>query len=219
MFLRQSVRDTAESWKNPNSFWHDTTTNNMRMQCLNDQINEFSRFISKTADKRRIVWIPECDIAFANLKSHLASLLFLTSLKEGDDLFLYIVTFEEVVSVVLIYQREQEQILMYYHSKQLQGAELRYSPIEKIMYVVIHAYHCFHTYFLSHSIIILTTFSLCRMPHELKLLGRMEKWEIELNEFQIDFHPMSTIKGQATVEFIFELTQTVVHRRSQELQL
>lgn len=65
--------------------------------------------------KGKIIWLPKCDIAFHNLKSHLDFLPLLTSPKLEEELFLYITAFEEAVNVVLICKREQEQASIYYH--------------------------------------------------------------------------------------------------------
>lgn len=128
----------------------------------------------KTTAKGKIVRTPKCEMAFNKLKSHLV-LPLLTSSRLGENRFLYIATSEEVDNVVLISQREQEQVPIYNHSKWLEGAEVWYSLIKKIIYVVIHTCHHFRAYFLTHTIMVLATCSLCRMLHKLKLSGRMTK--------------------------------------------
>lgn len=84
---------------------------------LNGRINALSRFISQTVDKCKsffsvtencyegnITWMTECEEAFGKLKTFLASLPMLISAKEGEDLFLYVATPEEAVSVVVNYR-------------------------------------------------------------------------------------------------------------------
>ena len=39
-----------------------------------------------------------------------------------------------------------------------------------------------------------------------KIAGRMALWAIELNEFDIQYHPHTAIKGQVIADFIAELT-------------
>ena len=36
--------------------------------------------------------------------------------------------------------------------------------------------------------------------------GRMIQWAIELNQFDIEYHPRTAIKAQALVDFIAEFT-------------
>ena len=36
--------------------------------------------------------------------------------------------------------------------------------------------------------------------------GRMVQWAIELNQFDIEYHPRTAIKAQALVDFIVEFT-------------
>ena len=189
------------------------------VQRLNGRINALSRFISQTADKCKpffqllktaakgsITWTTECEEAFTKLKAHMSSLPMLTSPRDGEDLYLYIAASEEAVSAVLIAQRDKEQVPIYYHSRRLQGAEIRYSPIEKIVYAVIHACRRFRAYFLAHTIVVLTSCPLRRLLHKPDISGRLTKWAIELSEFDLDFRPATAIKGQAVADFMVELT-------------
>jgi hypothetical protein len=41
---------------------------------------------------------------------------------------------------------------------------------------------------------------------KLDLSGRLANWVIELGEFDIEFHPRNTIKGQALADFLAEFT-------------
>ena len=41
----------------------------------------------------------------------------------------------------------------------------------------------------------------------LECSGRLTKWAIELSEFDIEFKPRTSIKGQAVVDFILEFTR------------
>ena len=40
-----------------------------------------------------------------------------------------------------------------------------------------------------------------------KAAGRMALWEIELSEFDVQYRPRTTIKGQVVADFIAEYTQ------------
>lgn len=60
-----------------------------------------------------------------------------------------------------------------------------------------HVCH-FFTYFLAHP--------LWYMLKKSDLLGRFVKWAFKLNEFNIDFLPITSIKDQVVDDFIFKLT-------------
>jgi hypothetical protein len=40
------------------------------------------------------------------------------------------------------------------------------------------------------------------------LSGRLVNWAIELGQFDIEFHPRTTIKGQALADFLIELSDS-----------
>ena len=42
--------------------------------------------------------------------------------------------------------------------------------------------------------------------NSLEAAGRMIQWAIELNQFDIEYHPRTAIKAQALVDFIAEFT-------------
>ncbi|KAL5552406.1 hypothetical protein UlMin_002582 [Ulmus minor] len=63
-------------------------------------------------------------------------------------------------------------------------------------------------YFQAHTIIIPTKFPLKQVFQKPEASGRLAKWFIELGEFDIQFKPRTTIKGQALADFIAEFTYT-----------
>ena len=42
--------------------------------------------------------------------------------------------------------------------------------------------------------------------NKIEAAGRMVQWVIELNQFNIEYHPRTAIKAQALVDFIAEFT-------------
>ena len=53
---------------------------------------------------------------------------------------------------------------------------------------------------------VLTNYSLCQVLQKPEASGRLLKWAIELGQFDVNFRPRTTIKGQALVDFIVEFT-------------
>ena len=61
-------------------------------------------------------------------------------------------------------------------------------------------------YFQAHVINVLTDHLLKRAMNKLEATGRLIQWAVELNEFDIRYHPRKAIKAQALVDFITEFT-------------
>ena len=57
-------------------------------------------------------------------------------------------------------------------------------------------------YFQAHVINVLTDHLLKRAMNKLEATGRLIQWAVELNEFDIRYHPRKAIKAQALVDFI-----------------
>ncbi|KAL0408326.1 UNVERIFIED_CONTAM: hypothetical protein Sradi_1767000 [Sesamum radiatum] len=82
-------------------------------------------------------WTEECEQALQNLKSYLATPPLLANPKQGETLFLYLAVSEQAVSTVLVRESEKVQNPVYYVSKMLQGAEKRYTQIEKLALALV----------------------------------------------------------------------------------
>ena len=61
-------------------------------------------------------------------------------------------------------------------------------------------------YFHAHSIEVLTNYPLHQVLQKPEALGRLLNWAIELGQFDVNFCPKMTIKGQALADFIAEFT-------------
>ena len=79
----------------------------------------------------------ECEVAFQELKCYISNPSFLSSLKEEEDLFLYLAVFATAVSMTLIREEQRVQCLVYYISQAFQGAEARYPQMEKITFALV----------------------------------------------------------------------------------
>ncbi|XP_056690068.1 uncharacterized protein [Spinacia oleracea] len=62
-------------------------------------------------------------------------------------------------------------------------------------------------YFLAHKLVLYTDQPLKQPLTKLDAAGRMLKWAIELNAFDISYEPRKAIKGQAFADFIAEMTR------------
>ena len=113
-------------------------------------------FYETQKKEKAFAWGEDCDKAFIQLKEYLFSPLILTWLKVGETLFLYIAVFDKVVRIVLITEIDGNQRLVYYTSKVLHVAKMRYQKIEKLAHVVALASKKLKHYFWDHLVIVQT---------------------------------------------------------------
>ncbi|XP_022854655.1 uncharacterized protein LOC111375964 [Olea europaea var. sylvestris] len=81
-----------------------------------------------------------------------------------------------------------------------------YTLAEQLALALIVASRKLRQYFQSHPIIVLTNQPLKHILQKPDVSGRLLRWAIELGEFDIEFKPHPSIKGQALADFIAELT-------------
>lgn len=91
-----------------------------------------------------------------------------------------------------------------YTSKCLVSPELNYLPLNKLVLALIITSRKLRHYFDAHSIKVLTSSLIKTVLRKADLLGRKEKWSVELGRFHIKYEPRTTIKGQIIANFIDE---------------
>ena len=90
-------------------------------------------------------------------------------------LFAYIAVASHAVSWVLIWVDSGIQRPVYYVSKSLHEAEVRYLPLEKAILVVVHATRKLPHYFQSHTVIVLTQLPFRSLLQSADYTGRIAK--------------------------------------------
>ncbi len=98
-----------------------------------------------------------------------------------------------------------EQWPVYYVSKSLHGAEVRYPLLQKAIYALVLASRRLHPYFHGHPIIVQSNLPLRDIMKRVDHSGRLSKWCIELEEYDITYEPRKAIKAQALADFIAEV--------------
>ncbi|GKV51226.1 hypothetical protein SLEP1_g57895 [Rubroshorea leprosula] len=126
--------------------------------------------------------------------------------KYGELLYLYLGISDEAISSVLVREEARQQKPIYYISSVLHGAELRYLIAEKAALAVVTSARKLRSYFQSHPIIVLTDQPLRQILQKPECSGRLIKWAVELEEFEITFQQRSAIRAQALTDFIVECT-------------
>ena len=141
--------------------------NPKEFQKLTGMTAALSRFISRSADRCRpffllmnkwkgFKWIEEFALAFRQLKEYLSHPLIMSSLEMDEILFAYTAVTPYVVSLVLMRVDSGIQRPVYYVSKSLHEAEIRYLPLKKAIMVVVHETRKLPHNFQAHTIVILT---------------------------------------------------------------
>ena len=80
----------------------------------------------------------------------------MSSLEADEILFTYIMVAPHAISLVLIQIDDGIQRPVYYVSKSLHEAQVRYLPLEKAILAVVHATRKLLHYFQAHAIVVLT---------------------------------------------------------------
>ena len=119
-------------------------------------------------------------------------------------LFAYIAVASHAISLVLIWVDSSVQKPVYYISKSLHEAEIRYLPLEKAILAVVHGTCKLPHYFQSHTVVVLTQLPLRSLRRSVDYTGRIAKWGMILGAFDIKYMPRISIKGQVLTELVAE---------------
>ena len=113
-------------------------------------IAALNQFISRSADRCRpfyllinkwkgFEWSEDCIVAFQQLKEYLFQPSIMFSPEANEVLYAYIAVAPYAVNLVLIRDNNGLRKPVYYVSKSLHEAEIRYLPLEKVILAVVHA--------------------------------------------------------------------------------
>nr|XP_025634567.1 uncharacterized protein LOC112728581 [Arachis hypogaea] len=187
------------------------------LQRLSDRLTALSRFLSASATralpffnlmKKGIVfeWTPVYEEAFKHFKEILATPPVLGKPKVGEPLYLYLAITEEALATVLVREEGKVQQPIYFVSRELQGAELRYSKLEKLALALLTSSRRLRQYFQGHRVVVRTDQGIHQVLQKPDLAGRMMTWAIELSQYDLRYEPRHAIKAQAMADFLVEVT-------------
>ena len=177
-----------------------------------------NRFISRSVDRCRpfyllinkwkgFEWTKECFVAFQQLKDYLAQPLIMSSPEPDEALFAYIAMAPYAISLVLIRVDCNVKWPVYYVSKSLHEAEVRYLPLEKAILAVVLGTRKLPHYFQTHTIVVLTQLLFKAILRSADYTGRIAKWGTILGAFDIKYMPRTSIKGQVLADLVAEFIE------------
>nr|GEY61639.1 reverse transcriptase domain-containing protein [Tanacetum cinerariifolium] len=124
-----------------------------KVQSLNGKLASLNRFLSKSAETSLLLfkplkkcskksdfhWTSKAEQAFKQLKQHLSELPLLVAPKPKEELIVYLSASYGAISAVLMTERGTVQTPIYFISYALQGLELNYTPMEKLVLSLVFA--------------------------------------------------------------------------------
>ncbi|XP_072147459.1 uncharacterized protein [Setaria viridis] len=117
------------------------------------------------------------------------------------------------VSTVLAVERQEPghthmaQRPAYYVSEVLSDSKIRYTWVQKLLYIVLISSRKMRHYFQVHKICVVSSYPIGEILHKRDVNDRVVKWSVELSEFDLDFCPRHAIKSQILADFIAESTE------------
>ncbi|GJT16463.1 reverse transcriptase domain-containing protein [Tanacetum coccineum] len=179
------------------------------VQKLNGKLASLNRFLSKSAEKLlpffKILkkctkkgdfqWTREAGVAFKQMKKLIAELPMLTAPKEKEELIMYLAAAKEAIIAVLMTERGGKQLPVYFVSRALRGPEINYTPMEKLVLALLSASRRLKRYFQAHIIVVITDQPIKQLLSKSEISGRMLKWKLELEGYDIQYRPRTSIKG------------------------
>uniref|UniRef100_A0A2N9IYR7 Uncharacterized protein n=1 Tax=Fagus sylvatica TaxID=28930 RepID=A0A2N9IYR7_FAGSY len=162
------------------------------------------RFISRSADKckpffrllgkrSRFEWDEECSVAFQAIKAYLSTPPCLSIPNPGEPLFLYLAVSDHA-----------DQRPVFFVSKTMDEAELRYLPLEKAALALLYAAKKLPHYFQSSTVTVLSDLPLKMLLQRSDFTGRITRWGVYLGSLGVEYKPRTAIKGQVLAEFLAE---------------
>ena len=136
----------------------------------------------------------------------------LASPETGETLFVYLAVSKVAISASLFKENsDRSQKPVFYVSKSLANAETGYSHLEQVTLALRIAAKKLRSYFQAHPIVVLTDLPLWSTLHKPEFFGRIARWAVELSEYDIQYKPRLSKKGQVLDDFKAEIPQSKTH--------
>jgi len=191
-------------------------TNKTEHQSLIGKINFIRRFISNLSGKIRafspllklkadqeFVWGKEQQLALDKINNYLANPPVLVPPQHGKPFRLYLSTDDAVIGSALIQEFEGKERVIYYLSRRLVDAEVRYSATEKLCLCLYFSCIKLRHYLLSAECTVICKDDIVRYMLSMPIMsGRIGKWILALSKFDLCYESAKAVKGQIMADFV-----------------
>ncbi|XP_072062247.1 uncharacterized protein [Arachis hypogaea] len=152
------------------------------VQRLTGKLTALSRFLGASTEraipffnlmKKGIAfeWTPACEEVFSHFKKILSEPPVLSKPREGKPLYLYLAVTTQAMAAVLVREEDKTQHPIYFISKVLQGAELKYTKLDNLAYALLTSSRRLKQYFQGHVIILRTDQAIRQAKYEALIRG------------------------------------------------
>nr|GEY27221.1 reverse transcriptase domain-containing protein [Tanacetum cinerariifolium] len=129
----------------------------------------------KLEDVREFQRPKPVEAALKEMKKLIAKLPTLTAPLEKEELIVHLAAAREAVSAVLMTEREAKKMSVYFVSRALQGPEINYMLMEKLVLALVHASKRLKRYLQAHTIIVITYQPIKQILSRPEVTGRLQK--------------------------------------------
>ncbi|GJR54003.1 reverse transcriptase domain-containing protein [Tanacetum coccineum] len=160
--------------------------------------------LKKCIKKSNFYWTPEAEQAFKQLEQHISELPMLVAPRPKEELIMYLSASHGAVGAVLMTERDMIQTPVYFVSRALQGPELNYTPMEKLILALVCAAKRLRRYFQAYLIAVIMDQPIKKIMSRPDVAGRLQKWSVMLGEHNITYPTRTSVKGQILADFLVE---------------
>ncbi|GJT86705.1 reverse transcriptase domain-containing protein [Tanacetum coccineum] len=162
----------------------------------------FFKVLKSCTNKKMVPWTSDAEETFQNIKEFIKTLPMLMTPIKGEALVMYLAASMESISSVLLAKIGKRQFPIYFISRTLEGADLDYLELEKLILALVNVARRLRRFFQAHPIRILTNKPIKQFLARPEKSGRIAKWAIELGEHDIEFRGCYFVKGQILADFL-----------------
>nr|KYP59949.1 Retrovirus-related Pol polyprotein from transposon opus [Cajanus cajan] len=195
------------------------SSNKKELQSLLGKVNFLRRFISNLSGKTKVfspllrlkkeeefLWEKEHQKAFEEIKAYLAHPLVIAPPSKGRQLKLYVsANYLSIAGMLAQDDDNSIERVIYYLSRILVGAEIRYTPLEKLCLSLYFACTKLKYYLRPFDVLVFCRSNVIKyMLGKPVLHSRIGKWALALTEYSLTFTPLKSTKGQVIVDFLVD---------------
>ncbi|KAA0031666.1 uncharacterized protein E6C27_scaffold139G004460 [Cucumis melo var. makuwa] len=205
--INQSKIDAIQKMPRPKSL-HD-------LRSLQGRLAYTRRFISNLAGRcqpfqklmrkgENFVWDEACQNAFDSINKYLLNPPVLGAPIPGKPLILYIAAQERSLGALLAQEKEKgKEHSLYYLSRTLVGAEVNYSSIKKMCLALFFVIDKLRHYMQAFTVHLVAKADPIKYVLSRPIIsGRLAKWAILLQQYDIVYISQKAIKGQALTDLL-----------------